>query len=162
MSKTLEIQPLNEIGKINGYVSIFIGGSINKNELGVSFQDRVIESVQNKPYIFYNPKSDEFKQSFVNIQFKERFEWELNALKESDIILMYFDKNTKSPICLLELGLFASSGKLIVCCENDFSEKEKVDMICEMYGIKLVDTIDSLINVLNDGEIDEFLISNED
>lgn len=166
MSKTLEIQPPNEISKIDGYVSIFICGSINCGELDASFQHVIIESVKNKPYIFYNPKSDVFNSSYIeykaNIQFKEQVEWELNALKESDIIIMYFGENTKSPINLLELGLFASSNKLIVCCENGFLEKVKVDIICEVYGIKQVDTLDNLIKVLNDGEIDEFLFSNKD
>jgi hypothetical protein len=52
---------------------------------------------------------------------------------------MYFDPNTKSPISLLELGLFAQSKKLIVCCPRGFWRKGNVDITCDRYGIPFFD-----------------------
>jgi hypothetical protein len=74
--------------------------------------------------------------------------WELNGLDKADYILMYFSPETKSPISLLELGLYAASGKLIVCCPEGFWRKGNVDIVCEKYGIQTVDTLDELINVI--------------
>jgi len=45
-----------------------------------------------------------------NEHFVEQVTWELNALAYADLILMYFDPRTKSPITLLELGCFSKDG----------------------------------------------------
>jgi hypothetical protein len=61
---------------------------------------------------------------------------------------MYFDKDTKSPITLLELGLFARGGTIIVCCPEGYWRKGNVDVVCEKYDIVQVDTLDKLIEGL--------------
>ncbi len=70
----------------------------------------------------------------------------------ADLIVMYFDKNTMSPISLLELGLFARSGKLIVYCPEEFWRSGNVDIVCLKYGIKQVSSLeeiyDSIITLL--------------
>ena len=163
MSHIIEIQPPNEIKKIDGYATIFLGGSIEMGK-AIDFQRMVIDSVGNKPYIFYNPRRSDWGSSWVqskdNPNFRGQVEWELNALEEADVILMYFDPNTKSPISLMELGLFASSGKMIVCCPEGFWRKGNVDIVCEKYGIKQVDTLEDLIQVFNTGELDDMMICN--
>ena len=87
-----------------------------------------------KDVTILNPRRDDWDnswtQSINNPQFREQVEWELEAMEKADIIAMYFDKSTKSPITLLELGLFAHTGKMIVC---------------KRYDIKQVDTIEDLI-----------------
>ena len=96
-----------------------------------------------------NPRRDDWDSSWIqsinNPQFREQVEWELEAQEKADIIAMYFDKSTKSPITLLELGLFARSKKMIVCCPDGFWRKGNVDIVCKRYGIKQVDTINDLI-----------------
>lgn len=61
--------------------------------------------------------------------------WELDALDLADFIIMYFDPATKSPISLLELGLYSSTGKLVVCCPDGFWRKGNVDIVCKRLGI---------------------------
>jgi hypothetical protein len=56
-------------------------------------------------------------------------------LDDSDIIVMYFDPNTKSPISLLELGLHANEQKLIVCCPDGYWRQGNVRVVCERYNI---------------------------
>lgn len=60
---------------------------------------------------------------------------------------MYFDPSTKSPISLLELGLYARAGKMIVCCPDGFWRKGNVDIVCFRHKIKQVQTLDALINM---------------
>jgi len=64
---------------------------------------------------------------------------------------MHFSPETKSPISLLELGLYANSDKLIVSCPAGYWRKGNVDIICERYGIKQTYDIDSITRWLENG-----------
>ena len=68
-------------------------------------------------------------------------DWELQGLEIADAILMFFDPDTKSPISLLELGLFADSKKLIVACPDGYWKKGNVEIICSKYRIPLFDNL---------------------
>jgi len=87
------------------------------------------------------------EQSLDNPQFKRQVDWELDALEQCGLIIMYFDPATKSPISLLELGLFAASKKMIVCCPDGFWRKGNVDVVCKRYKVKQVDSLEELITI---------------
>ena len=61
------------------------------------------------------------------------------------MIIMYFSPETKSPISLLELGLYANSGKILVCCPEGFWRKGNVDIVCEKFSIPNFDNLENLI-----------------
>ena len=84
-----------------------------------------------------------------NPHFKEQVNWELDALEQADWIIFYFDKHTKSPITLLELGLFATSKKLLVCCPEGYWKKGNVDIVCQRNQIPQVKDLDAIITWLN-------------
>ena len=94
----------------------------------------------------FNPRRTDWDsswiQSYENPQFNQQVSWELNALEKSDVILMYLDPNTKSPISLLELGLHATSKKLYVVCPDGFWRKGNVEMVCSVYDIPLFNTLE--------------------
>lgn len=129
-------------------VSIFLAGSI---EMGVAehWQQKVEKALSNLDITIFNPRRDEWdsswSQSIDNPVFKEQVVWELDHLEKADIIIVYFDKNTKSPISLLEFGLYAKSGKLIVYCPDGFWRKGNVDIVSEKYSLKQVDSFDKLL-----------------
>ena len=54
--------------------------------------------------------------------------------------------DSKSPITLLEFGMFAKSGKLIVCCPKEFYRYGNIQVVCYKYNIPLFDDIDDLLN----------------
>lgn len=143
------IKAPNPIGE--EYNMVFLAGSI---EMGaaVNWQEQVTAALDGKDLTILNPRRDDWDSSWVqsieNPQFREQVEWELNALDRADCIIMYFDPNTKSPISLLELGLYARSTKLIVCCPEGFWRKGNVDVVCNKYGIIQVATLDELIERL--------------
>ena len=83
-------------------------------------------------------------QSIGNPQFREQVEWELHAQDQATLIVMYFAPATKAPITLLELGLAARSGKLVVGCPDGFWRKGNVEVVCAEYGIPLVADLDAL------------------
>ncbi|MBW1294591.1 nucleoside 2-deoxyribosyltransferase domain-containing protein [Aquimarina litoralis] len=134
-------------------LSVFLAGSI---EVGVAkrWQDIVIQELSNEKVTILNPRRDSWDQSWKQTiddpVFNKQVNWELEALEKSDMIIMYFDKNTKSPITLLELGLFAKSRKLIVCCPDGFWRKGNVDIVCERYGIQQVRSLNELVREIKE------------
>ncbi len=119
---------------------VFLAGSI---EMGTveDWQSRVAESLKDTNWTLWNPRRDSWykswEQSIKNDQFRGQVEWELQGQEQADKILMYFSPVTKAPITLLELGLFANSGKLIVVCPQGFWRKGNVEIVCDRYKIPL-------------------------
>ena len=140
-----QIQAPNKIPK-----KVFLAGSIEMGKAD-NWQVKILDFLKGKEeeYIVLNPRRDDWdsswEQKMTNPQFNEQVTWELNALDSSDIIIMYFDPNTMSPISLLELGLHASSHKMIVCCPEGFWRKGNVDIVCDRYNIPVSGDIESLM-----------------
>ncbi len=134
---------------LKGSYSVFLAGSIEGDTVQ-RWQDIVIEKLKNKEGMLLNPRRDawdaSWKQDIENPVFKAQVCWELEALEKADLIVMYFDKSTKSPISLLELGLFAKSGKLVVCCPDGFWRKGNVAIVCERYNVSEVQSLEALID----------------
>ena len=132
--------------------SVFLAGSI---EMGTAedWQTHLGKTLHDAGYDVLNPRRDDWDstwtQEFTNPQFHQQVTWELNALEHSDLIIMYFSPNTKSPISLLELGLFARSGKIRVVCPEGFWRKGNVDILCQYYNIPLYENFETLKLDLN-------------
>jgi len=145
--------PYRVIG--NKCKKVFLAGSI---EQGLA-EDWQIKIVRSFPFgiNFLNPRRDVWdascEQDLNNPNFYEQVTWELDMLDLADIIVMYFDPNTKSPISLMELGLCAkeqkyNGGRMMVCCPEGFWRKGNVDIVCQRYGIPIFTNIDTLIVAL--------------
>lgn len=147
----IEIQAPNEIPNVKTNTKIFLGGSIEMGK-AIDWQRELIERLKDEMITFLNPRRSDWDSSWTqeitNPQFKEQVEWELNGLDMADIIVMVFDPNTKSPISLLELGLHASSKKIVVICPEGFWRKGNVDIVCEKHKIKQVLNIDELVEYI--------------
>ena len=127
--------------------SVFLAGSIEMGK-AVNWQERIEKSLADEDLIVLNPRRDDWdsswEQSIKNDQFREQVEWELNAQDVCDLIVMYFDPETKAPITLLELGLYAASEKMVVCCPDGFWRKGNVDIVCNRYKIPMCSDINEL------------------
>lgn len=136
-----------------GKPSIFLAGSIEQGK-ATNWQKQFEEAFADEDVVIYNPRRDDWDSSWVqsikNKQFREQVEWELNALASAGTIAMYIDPETKSPITLLELGLHATGGKLIVCCPKGFYRKGNIDIVCNKYGIPQADDLEDLIWVVKE------------
>ncbi len=131
---------------------IFLAGSI---EMGAAenWQEVIEDTFRHKSdLVIFNPRRDVWDSSWVqkesNGQFNYQVNWELDKLTEADIIFMYFAPDTKSPISLLELGLYADSKKMIVVCPDSFWRKGNVDIVCNRYDIPIYETLDKGIGAL--------------
>lgn len=130
---------------------LFLAGSIEMGK-AEKWQDKVVRLLKDTDWTILNPRRDDWDSSWVqskdNSQFRQQVEWELDAQEMADMILMYFDPATKSPITLLELGLFARSSRLIVVCPKGFYRKGNVDIVCERYGMLQAKTLEEAIKFL--------------
>ncbi len=127
---------------------LFLAGSI---EMGKArdWQKEAAEALSDLDAVLLNPRRDDFdpdaEQSIENDYFREQVEWELRALEDADAVLLYLASGTKSPISLLELGLFARTGKLVACCPEGFWRKGNVDIVCARYGVTQANTIEEAV-----------------
>lgn len=130
---------------------VFLAGSIEMGK-AIDWQEEIIKEFRNTTVSFLNPRrtnwDNNWEQSIKDKNFREQVQWELQGLEDSDIIVLFLDPNTKSPISLLELGLFANSDKLIVCCPDGFYRKGNVEVVCDKFKIPLVATFEMLIEIL--------------
>lgn len=125
--------------------SVFLGGTID-NGSSYNWQNEVAEVLMNRfSFNVLNPRridwDTSWSQSINNVEFYRQVNWELNALKKADIILLNFLENSLSPITLLELGLMAESGKVRVVCPPSYWRKGNIEIVCEKYQIPLFKTI---------------------
>ena len=132
-------------------IKIFLAGSI---ELGFAkhWQKEIISKFEGYEGItFLNPRNESFEgsvQSISDDKFSHQVNWELNHLELCDYIFLFLDGNTKSPVSLIELGLFAKSKKLIVVCEKEFWRRGNVEILCARESIPLYSTLKEGINHL--------------
>ena len=132
--------------------TLFLAGSIEMGE-AENWQERVARELSDVPNLtILNPRRDDWDRSWVQSiayrQFREQVEWEISAQEMANVIFMYFAPASKAPITLLELGLFARSGKMIVCCPDGFWRKGNVEVVCNRFGIPLSNDLDDAIERL--------------
>ena len=112
----------------------------------------VEEAFADLPVAILNPKRDSWdstwEQSIANPQFRGQVEWELEGLERAAVIAMYFAPDSKSPISLLELGLTARSGRLVVCSPAGFWRRGNIEVVCARYGVPLIEEMSQWIAVV--------------
>ena len=128
--------------------SLFLAGSIEM-DTAEAWQRAFEEALVDTEVTVLNPRRDDWdgswRQSVEDENFRTQVEWELVALERATVIAMHFDPATKSPITLLELGLFASSGRLMVSCPEGFWRRGNVEVVCARYGVPLFEGLQALI-----------------
>ena len=126
---------------------IFLGGSIDMGR-AADWQAELVKSLGDLDVVFLNPRRPDWnpawKPDASEPEFRRQVEWELAALESADIIVMYFAPGSQSPVSLLETGLHARGGKLILLCPEGFWRKGNVDITAERYGVEQVATMDEL------------------
>jgi len=131
---------------------IFLAGSI---EMGTAedWQSALVRSLDGNSGTILKPRRDDWDSTWVqsidNSQFRQQVEWELEAQELADCIACYFSPGTKSPITLMELGLFAhKSSTMVVCCPEGFWRKGNVDIVCERYVIQQAKGLEELKSMI--------------
>ncbi len=137
-----------ELGDEDTFTGIFLAGTIDMGT-GEDWQAGLLDHFSSKPgrYLLYNPRQEHWDASRPG-EMDYQVNWELEHLEKSDVIIMNILPGSKSPITLLELGLFARSGKLHVVCTPEFYRYDNVRITCARYGVPLYATLDELLSAI--------------
>lgn len=131
------------VGGKNCPVKIFLAGTID-NGYSSDWQQELINTVKNielkRPVSVYNPRREQWPSADEHREIDKQIEWELYHLEKADIIVMNILADSKSPISLMELGLFAKEGRLMVFCPKTFYRYDNVRVVCKRYDIPLFTT----------------------
>ena len=133
--------------------SVFLAGSIDMGA-AVDWQTQVQTSLADLDVVILNPRRDEWDaswtQSFENPPFRSQVEWELCAQERATLIALYVAPATKAPNTLLELGLSARAGNLVVCVPDGYWRKGNVEVVCHWYGVPMVADLAALISTVRE------------
>lgn len=143
---TYIIHPHEELPQLQDadYRTIFLAGTIDMGN-SINWQEQVENTLRERGnYIVFNPRQAEWHPERIG-EMDYQVNWELEHLEKADIILMNFVDGSQSPITLLELGLFAQSGKLKVICTDKFYRYDNVRITCSRYGVKIYSTIEEAL-----------------
>jgi hypothetical protein len=136
-----------------GNFSLFTAGSI---EMGaaIQWQQCLVSHLCDLPITITNPRRGKWDPNVnakgEDARFFNQVEWELDALTNANVICYFFDCATVSPVTLMELGFWAHSGKIIVCCDQRYFRQGNVEIVCERYGIPYVSSFEKLVPALKD------------
>jgi len=118
------------------YKSIFLAGTIDNGD-SIDWQKKLIEKFKDIDIKIYNPRREHWDKKASKEELEYQIKWEQEHLDNADLIVMVLSDNSKSPISLLELGLYATSKKILVFCTDKFYRFDNVRLTCEKYDIPL-------------------------
>jgi hypothetical protein len=131
--------------------SVFLAGSIEMGQ-AEDWQAVVEQALDDLDVTVLNPRRDawdaSWEQSITHAEFRGQVEWELSGLEQATVAAMYFAPTTKAPITLLELGLRARIGNVIVCCPPGYWRKGNIEIVCDRFNFPLLATLDEMIEML--------------
>lgn len=128
--------------------TIFLGGTIEQGT-ATNWQQTVIDSFNGTDVTILNPRRAKWNASLPQdptpgTEFHTQVTWEIDAQNISDLIIYNFEADSKSPITLLELGLYATSGGVVVCCPKTYWRYGNVKIVCDLHGIPIFETLEEL------------------
>ena len=129
-------------------LNLFIAGTIDGGE-SINHQQAIIDELNScdtvHPIMIYNPRREDWTDGDSHEEIDKQINWELYHLERADLIIMNILGNSKSPISLMEIGLFAKENKLIVFCNPNFYRFDNVRIVCKRYNVPLYETNDILV-----------------
>ncbi|NTU81065.1 MAG: hypothetical protein HGA45_17065 [Chloroflexales bacterium] len=144
----LTLKPPAPIVLPEGVPSVFLAGSIAMGR-AAPWQAAVEAALAHAGGVLLNPRRDDWDpawpQDAGHPRMRAQIEWELAGLERAGLVAMYFAPETQAPVTLLELGLVARDGRLVVCCPPGFWRRANVEIVCERYGVPMVPDLQALI-----------------
>ena len=123
---------------------LFLSGAIDQDR-AERWQDQMVADLADLPGTVLNPRrvawDASWGQDLDDPRFAEQVDWELDALERADAIACWLPAGSQAPISLLELGLHARRGRLVVGCQPGFHRRGNVKAVCQRFGVPHVDSL---------------------
>lgn len=145
------IRELTKILKA-GTPSIFLGGSIDGGAAH-NWQKDFIEYFKDYDVILLNPRRDDWDSSWktdpiIGTPFYEQVTWELVGQENSTFNIYNFQEGSKSPITLMECGIFHD--KSLVRCPIQYEKYGNVKIVCKRYGVPIYKIFDAFLDAVKE------------
>jgi Nucleoside 2-deoxyribosyltransferase like len=131
---------------------VFLAGAIDQGR-AEPWQDVVMQHLQDRPGMVLNPRREAWdatwRQELEDPRFAEQVTWELDALEAADAILCWLPAGSQAPISLLELGLHARRGRLVVGCPPGFHRHGNVQAVCRRWNIPMAASLTEALGLLD-------------
>jgi len=133
--------------------NVFTAGSIEMGK-AVKWQSLMAQLLSDLPITVCDPRrpNRDWNPAMARVPdeagltgMQAQIDWELDAQDQADVICFFFDVDTNSPVSLLELGLFAKSKKVVVCCDARYHKWDNVKATCERYKIPFAETFEEFV-----------------
>ena len=135
-----------ETANISGRTTVFLAGTIDMGR-SIDWQaraDSLFSALPARDYMLFNPRQGSWDASKPG-EMDYQVNWELDHLERADWIIMNFLPDSRSPITLLELGLHARSGRLLVICPPEFYRYDNVRITCTRYGVPMLGSLEDAV-----------------
>jgi hypothetical protein len=129
---------------------VFLAGPIDHGQ--ADWQATLTDALRDLNLVVLNPRGEvpdaKCEQSVDNAAFVDQMQWELDGLERANQIAVWFAAGSRAPKALLELGLHARSGKVVVGCPLEFWSRGNVELVCERFLIPLATGWDDFVATL--------------
>lgn len=123
---------------------LFLAGAIDQGR-AMRWQDSAVAALRDLPGTALNPRREAWDATWGtdldDPRFAAQVAWELDALEAADLVLCWMPAGAQAPVSLLELGLHARRGRLVVGCEPGFHRRGNVRAVCARHTVPLADTL---------------------
>ena len=118
----------------DGRLTVFLAGTID-NGSSIDWQQELIKKLADRnDIVLYNPRKASWDPNAGPDAVEKQILWELEMQDKVDIVVMNIIPGSKSPICLLELGLHLGKGKpLMLLCSEGFYRWTNVMVTARRY-----------------------------
>ncbi|KAI0687696.1 hypothetical protein C8T65DRAFT_132759 [Cerioporus squamosus] len=129
--------------------ALFLCGTLEP--VGEQWHTKMIQRLQHLPITIFCPYWDSLRENQQSPSQEyaafcaETQKWELQYLERADVIAFYFAPRSSASISFLELGITMRSQKAIVCCPAEFYRSGTVRILCQRYGVEMVETFEELV-----------------
>lgn len=127
--------------------SVFLAGGITQCP---DWQTELTNQLKDQDVVVFNPRRANFPIDDPNAAF-DQIKWEHEMLRQADIIIFWFCKETMCPIVLYELGAHSMTNKpIIIGVDPDYSRKQDVEVQTQLVrpDVKIVYSLNDLTSEL--------------
>ena len=150
----MQVQPLVPLAIDLPRPWVFLAGAIDQDR-AERWQDRAVAALGDTSGTVLNPRRDDWDGSWGNDlddpRFAAQVAWELEGLERADAIICWLPAGSQAPISLLELGLHARGGRLVVGCPIGFHRRGNVRAVCARFGVPLHETLEDILHDIRRG-----------
>lgn len=122
-------------------LKVYLAGAIDMGDAQNWQQDVINQFANIDEIVLLNPR----RLEFTDVMEQSQIEWELEAMEDADLILMWFPEASKAPISLLEMGLYLRSGKLLLGVENGYYRQKNIEFTARRYNVPVFYSLGELV-----------------